>query len=151
MLAAVLRVAVVVVATSLVFPVFARATAPSPSTSVLEGTTWKLVSVAGKPAVALPEGRYAKLAFAGDGRYAASAGCNSMGGTWKQTGNDLQFTLGPTTMMACGDPIATQEQDLMEALGATRQFRIKKVKRVDRLELIAEGKVLAVFEAVETE
>jgi heat shock protein HslJ len=53
-----------------------------------------------------------------DGQIGASAGCNTMGGTYRLEGDVLVFEGGGMTEMGCDDPRHAQDDWLMEFLGS---------------------------------
>lgn len=82
-----------------------------------------------------------------DEELSGSGGCNRYTGTW-QTDENYEITIEATgaTMMACEEPILSQEQAFLEALAAAVTFDLER----DELELYdAEGKEVAEFERLE--
>jgi len=61
----------------------------------------------------------------GQGRIGASAGCNSMGGVYELTGNDIKVDSLISTLMACDQLLMRQEDTLASALQAANRFEIK--------------------------
>jgi heat shock protein HslJ len=105
----------------------------------LAGTSWVLESVGSQPA--LPDAP-ATAKFGEDGRVTGTTGCNNYGMAYKVTGNNISFTPGPMTLMACPDPIGQQETAFLAALGATATYQIQG----DTLQFLdAEGNVVATF------
>jgi len=91
----------------------------------LVGTRWKIVELRSKPVSPEPGKREAFLQLQGDdNRYAASAGCNGMGGEYTTSGSEVRFKPGPTTMMACGEPYDERERDFGKALQSASSFKI---------------------------
>lgn len=82
----------------------------------LDNTSWRLITVG--DASALPGGM---LGFSG-GKLAGETGCNSFGGTYKQSGDSLKITLGPTTRIGCPPPMDAQERSVLAALPSTAGF-----------------------------
>jgi len=114
------------------------------ATPPLAGTHWRLVSLNGKPP-ATNEGRrppFLQLIEA-QHRFSASAGCNTIGGSYMAGDGRLAFSQMISTMMACGGPVDALERQLKAFLSVTRQYRI--VGRV--LEITAQGGGVAQFEA----
>ncbi len=100
---------------------------PTPSVSPVqydfENTHWSLVSFgpvgAEKPIV---EGSNITL-LAADGKFGGYAGCNSYGGAYEVTGDQLSLHDINSTLMACADEqIMQQEQRYFQALQSARRF-----------------------------
>lgn len=110
----------------------------------LTNTYWRLVRLGRESVVAGPGRREPHLRFLpGEGRVQGSTGCNRLMGSYEQSGAKLRFGAVATTRMACPDD-AEQEQDLVQALEATRGFTVVG----SHLELHGEdGRLLARFEA----
>jgi heat shock protein HslJ len=90
----------------------------------LVGTQWRLLEVDG---ALLPSeaGSSAGLELLADGnRYAASAGCNRILGTYQLAGESLRFLPGPMTKMACPDPLGPFEDKLVAALQSVTGYRV---------------------------
>lgn len=117
------------------------AQAPS-AQSTLRGTQWSLVELAGK-AVATPQGERAPtLLLAADGSRANGfAGCNQWSASYTATDDTLRLTGMIMTRMFCTGRMDL-ERDYAAALEAARSYRINDA----RLELVADGKVVAAFE-----
>lgn len=88
-----------------------------PAAYQLEGGTFKILSVNGKPAIRDVD---ADIRFEG-GRISGSAGCNRLNGGFTQSGNVLTISGVAVTMMACPPAQMTQEQSSLAILesGAT--------------------------------
>lgn len=114
-----------------------------PTAEPLQGTRWQLVELAGAAVAPIGTATSAgHLRFDGDsGRFAASAGCNQMGGRWTIDTAGLRFGQVMSTLMACEEPLMSRERALSEALAATSSYAIA----ADRLELRAGETVLAAF------
>jgi len=85
----------------------------------LEGTAWRVDTYAGtRPIV----GTEIRLSFDG-GRVQGSAGCNSFGGAYVLTGNQLRVSDLMRTLMACPNPpgVMDQEGAFVELLGQVDQ------------------------------
>jgi heat shock protein HslJ len=94
----------------------------SPAQPSLDSTTWRLVELAGTPAIDGDRG--ARLTFLGDG-ITGTTGCNRLSGTFTRSGEELRFGPAATTRMACVDPrLNQQERDFLAALGATDRHRV---------------------------
>ena len=129
----------------------AGSTASAPGTSSAGGTAtlvntyWKLTELGGAPAAVLPDQREAHFILTADGaRIAGTGGCNRLTGTY-ESGPDsaLKLKVGGMTMMACEEPLMTQEGRFVEALNATTTYRIDG----EKLELRKGDQVLARFES----
>jgi heat shock protein HslJ len=108
----------------------------------LQGSQWVLAELEGEPVTPVGERGAGFLRFEGNSdRFAASAGCNSMGGKWTVDGETLTFSQVVSTLMACQEPLMTRERQLSEALSGTTTFR----SREGRLELVAGSRVVATF------
>lgn len=108
----------------------------------LEDTIWKLKRVGGNPVI--PGEREASLQLTpGPRRAVGMGGVNRYSAGYTLEGQSLTFTAAIMTKMAGPAELMTQEDRFMEALTATRSFRISG----EQLELLgADGAVLAVFE-----
>lgn len=86
---------------------------------------WKLVELMGKPVTGSETMKKdAFIQFSDtDNRYSASAGCNTISGTFTtESLNRLKLGLGISTMMACGD--MTLENELKKVLETADSFQI---------------------------
>lgn len=92
----------------------------SSSAPSLDGTLWRLVTVAG--AAAQPGGT---LEFVGHGTLNGSTGCNSFQGTYAQSGDSLTIKPGATTLIGCPPPLDAQERAVLAALPKTSTFTEK--------------------------
>ena len=66
----------------------------------------------------LVEGTRVRLVFGSDGQVGASAGCNSIGGTWRVDGTRLAIQGGAMTEMGCDDARHAQDDWLVDFLTA---------------------------------
>ncbi len=109
----------------------------------LNGTVWTLTSLNGQPVL---DGTQPTLAFA-DGQASGNASCNSFGGDYTLSGDELTFGALMSTLMACfPEEVMDQEQAYLSALASTASYQ------VDGNTLIlldADGNVLAEFVAAE--
>lgn len=111
------------------------------SPSALAGTTWLLAELGGEPVVVPPEHTRARLVLdPGATTFHGSTGCNLISGTYELGVSALRLKAGAMTMMACPDD-AIQEQPFLDALQATRGYRIAGGK----LALLEGDRVLALF------
>ncbi|HET6863571.1 MAG TPA: META domain-containing protein [Pyrinomonadaceae bacterium] len=109
----------------------------------LAGTQWRLDSF-GKAGDEKPilDGTSITIQFGTDGRASGSSGCNSYSGTYNAEGEHLSFGQMISTMRACVEPKANQqEQTYMAALRAITRFTITE----SRLTLSDGGEVVLNF------
>ena len=105
----------------------------------LEGSSWILTSLNGTEP--LPETTIT-ASFGEDGTLNGTNGCNRYGAAYQVDGDNIAINLGPTTMMACPDPVMKQADDYMAALASAVTYQIQG----DTLELSdAGGIVVATF------
>ncbi len=81
------------------------------------------VTRAGQP-FALAPNTQIRLIFNADGNLGASAGCNSIGGTWRLDGNALTFDGGGMTEMGCDEPRHAQDEWLVTFLASKPQVAL---------------------------
>lgn len=108
---------------------------PPAADAELLNTYWKILSLAGEPARAVPGKREPHVILrSSDGRdsWSATVGCNSMSGALAVTGDRIEFKSGISTLMACPPPLDALEKALSKALTASTQWRIEG----NRLELL---------------
>ncbi len=87
----------------------------------LEKNTWALAELKGQPPVS---GSNVTLTFDQNG-IKGDAGCNTYGGQYKVSGNNLTMTGVAATLRACTDgQVMQQESDFLGALQRTTQYRI---------------------------
>lgn len=92
-----------------------------PASDPLNGTSWQLAEIAGKPALSAPK---VTLEFK-DGQAGGNAGCNSYGGDYQVNGNKIGFSQMISTMMACADQsVMDQESAYLQILGGAQSFEI---------------------------
>lgn len=103
----------------------------------LAGTTWTVVSViSGEAVSSVPAGVTATLAFQADGRVTLKTGCNSGGGRFSSTADELRFSNLMMTLMGCDGPRGEMEGAVLRVLQAeTVSYRIE----AGTLELSADG------------
>jgi copper homeostasis protein (lipoprotein) len=112
----------------------------------LTNTYWKILRLGGSE-LSVGEGeREPNLILReGDPRFTATVGCNQILGSYVLEGNRLSFEVGPTTVMACPEPLEAWERLLGEALGEAVGWRVDG----QTLELLdAAGEPLALLQAV---
>ena len=96
----------------------------------LGGTSWRLESLGGQPAIPTEGPNAARLFFeAGatpdSGRAFGGASCNRFNGPYTASGGTLRFGALVSTRMACADErLNRQEVAFLGALDATRTFRV---------------------------
>ncbi len=117
-----------------------RATVP------VENTSWKLAVLGGRPAHTVDDAPAPNLELeSAQRRMRGNTGCNGMSGGYVLAGDSLRFGPITATKRACTDEeMNRQEGILLEALGATRTWRVAG----DTLTLAGEPGELARFVAV---
>ncbi len=82
---------------------------------------WKVEAISGAP---VDPGVMASLEFEGAGTVDGSGGCNSLFGPYS---NEDGFRIGPlaVTRKACPPTVLSQEQALIKAISAVRDFRLE--------------------------
>jgi heat shock protein HslJ len=114
------------------------------SGQTLAGTAWILTALNG--AEPLPDTTIT-ASFDADGMLNGTDGCNRYGAVYEVDGDKISITLGPTTLMACVEPVMNQATEYLAALEAAATFQIQG----DTLELRdADGNVMAAFSAQPT-
>jgi heat shock protein HslJ len=89
-------------------------------------------------------GSQASITFGDDGTVSGSTGCNSFGGEYKVDGGQVTFNGLASTLMACDEPLMTQEGTVFQVLDGTATYRIDG----DTLTITKAGTAL-VFTSVE--
>jgi putative lipoprotein len=87
----------------------------------LTGGEWIVENIAG---VSVGGDRRLRIAIAVDGRVTGSGGCNRLMGRAEVSGATITFGRLATTRMACAAAVMQQERTLLDALAATRSYRI---------------------------
>jgi putative lipoprotein len=87
----------------------------------LSGGEWVVESVGGARAGG---DQRAHIAFATDGKVTGSGGCNRLMGRADIDGAAITFGAIATTRMACAPNVMQQERRLLDAMAATRGYRI---------------------------
>lgn len=80
----------------------------------------------------------ANITFNEDGTLTGHSGCNGFGGEYKVDGDQITFSGLISTLMACGEPLMTQESTLYRVLSGTATYEIDG----DTLTLSQNGTVL---------
>jgi heat shock protein HslJ len=99
-----------------------KSTSATTGTPALVGTYWKLVELNGQPFTSA--GKPGFLMLQADGRFSASAGCNTLKGGY-ETKNNFDLSFKPnmaSTMMACPD--AQMEERFKEVLSNVNNYAI---------------------------
>jgi heat shock protein HslJ len=113
----------------------------------LVNTYWKITSIFGKDVVVVNNRREPHIIFrSGEGNgLVATVGCNKISAGFAQDGDTLKIEAVASTKMACVEPLANAEQDLLKLLDRVVKFEIdhEKLVLVD-----ADGVILANLEAV---
>jgi len=113
----------------------------------LIGTEWAVMELNGTPAGVGNGDKPATLVFAPDEHHASGfAGCNSAGGSFTHSGDELRFGPIMMTRMACQRGMEL-EQRYSAALSATRRYRIAD----GELQLLSDDSVVARLVARHTE
>lgn len=95
-----------------------------PRSAALRGTEWRVLEIDGNR-LAFGDGlRRPTLTLDDDGKFSASTGCNSLGGSYTLDPNGLRFIAGPMTLAACQPPSDTVERRFIDALGAVTSAQI---------------------------
>ena len=90
----------------------------------LQGT-WTLTSYGPQGATSpVVPGSRASITFQDDGTISGSSGCNSFGGEYKVDGDQITFSGLASTLMACSDPLMTQEGTVFKVLDGTASHKI---------------------------
>ncbi|HJS19969.1 MAG TPA: META domain-containing protein [Anaerolineales bacterium] len=66
----------------------------------------------------------AGLTFNEDGSVTGNSGCNGLGGTYEVDGDQITFSPFVSTLMACDDPIMSQEGAMHQVLNGTVSYAI---------------------------
>lgn len=115
-------------------------TGVAPSAAI-EGITWNLTELNGKPAAKGADGKPATLILSAAGTRANGyAGCNRFFGSYTLAGSELKFGLLGMTKMACAGSDEL-EHGYTKALAATTEHRLVKGK----LQLYAGDVLVAKF------
>jgi heat shock protein HslJ len=99
--------------------------AAAASATDLAGTAWNLTAYADAKGAEVPGTTGANLgtlAFAADGTFSGSTGCNRLVGSYKQDGSALTMAPGPMTKMACPPDVTAQEDAILAALPKVASF-----------------------------
>jgi heat shock protein HslJ len=91
----------------------------------LDNTQWKLAALGNDPVAPAPS---VTLRFGPGGIVSGSDGCNNYRGTYTTTGDNISIKLGPSTLMACPDPVMKQAQAFSQALNNARKYSATKAE-----------------------
>jgi heat shock protein HslJ len=98
-------------------------TPQAPAGAPLEGTTWRLAEIGGRPVAGTADSARPSLHLVRDTRKVqGSAGCNRMMGSYELSGASLKFGPLMATKMAC--PSMETEQAFLAALDSTIRYEI---------------------------
>jgi heat shock protein HslJ len=114
----------------------------------LTGATWRLVSYGSADAQTdAVAGIPTSLNFSEDGTVGGTMGCNQFGGDYETRADQITFSALNSTLMACEEPLMTQESAVLAALSGTVTFQVDGTK----LTITAEDGSVAVFDSTEIE
>ena len=99
----------------------ARAGCGGDPRSLLTGLEWIVETIGGEPVV---EDSKASILFLEEDRVAGNASCNRFTGSFRLTGEGLSFGQMANTMMACEEPLNSQEIRFLELLRKAQRFEI---------------------------
>jgi heat shock protein HslJ/membrane-bound inhibitor of C-type lysozyme len=88
---------------------------------LLTGLEWIVETIGGVPVAEKSE---PTIIFLEEGRVAGNASCNRFTGSFQLTGEGLSFGQMANTMMACEEPLSSQEARFLELLQKTHRFEI---------------------------
>jgi heat shock protein HslJ len=114
----------------------------------LTGVAWKLVSYGASGAqTAAVSSVPTSLIFNADGTVGGTMGCNQFGGDYETSGDLITFGAMASTMMACEEPLMTQEAAILTMLSGPVTYQVDGTK----LTLTAQDGSVAVFDSTEIE
>jgi len=96
--------------------------AAAPAAPPLQGREWIAEDIAAKGVV---DRSRTSITFGADGRAFGMGGCNRWNGGYTLDGDKLSFGAAASTMMACPEALAEQEQRFHQALMGVRRWRIE--------------------------
>lgn len=101
------------------------ATAPGKSDqrdgTELVGTRWLVEDIGGRGVMDMLQ---STIEFESTERALANAGCNRAFGNVAISGSEIEFGAFGVTRMACPESVMDQENRYLQALGATRRYRV---------------------------
>jgi heat shock protein HslJ len=87
--------------------------------------TWILTAYGPQGATTpVASGSQAWVTFDKNGSLSGTSGCNSFGGNYKVEGDQVTFSNLASTLMACADPLMTQEGTVFKVMNGTATYRI---------------------------
>jgi heat shock protein HslJ len=93
----------------------------------LHGVRWQLESILSKDtASSVPAGAEGYVEFTVDGRFTASAGCNTIGGVAKPSGTSITFADVAMPVIGCPEPQQSVEVALARVLKDKVTFKIER-------------------------
>lgn len=87
--------------------------------SLLTGSEWQIEDIAGQGII---DNAQITIAFSADGRIAGNTGCNRFTGGYTLSGEGLNLQPAGVTLMACPEPLMTQEKRMLDALAQVWRF-----------------------------
>lgn len=84
--------------------------------------TWNLSAYGPITAVS---GSQASITFNEDGTLSGTSGCNGFGGEYTVDGDEITFSGLVSTLMACDEPLMSQEGAMFQVLNGTVAYRIE--------------------------
>jgi heat shock protein HslJ len=84
------------------------------------------------------------ISFKDDGSLTGNSGCNGFGGEYSVESDQVKFSGLASTLMACSEPLMTQEGSVFQVLDGTASYKIEG----DTLTITKDGNAL-VFTAAE--
>lgn len=111
--------------------------------ATLDGTSWKLVSYGPLTSQNLAVAdATTSLIFDNQGKMSGNTGCNGFSGDYKASADKLTPGALMSTLMACSDPLMTQESVILSTLNGALNYKIDN----DVLSIYsADGQTLLIF------
>jgi heat shock protein HslJ len=110
----------------------------APQEKSLEGT-WTLTAYGPEGATTpVAADSQASITFNDDGTIEGNSGCNGFGGNYEVDGDQITFSALVSTLMACEEPLMTQEGTVFKVLDGTSSYKIDG----DTLTITKEGTAL---------
>jgi heat shock protein HslJ len=103
--------------------IFSACTAQEPA-SLTGSWTLKSFGAASSPTPAVADSR-ADITFNDDGSVTGNSGCNSFGGSYTVSGNQITFNDIVSTLMLCEEPLMQQEDTTHQVLNGTATYEIE--------------------------
>lgn len=87
--------------------------------------TWTLTAFGPEGATTpVASGSQASITFNDDGTITGNSGCNGFGGEYVVDGDQITFSGLVSTLMACEEPLMSQEGDVFNVLNGTATYTI---------------------------